>query len=139
MSDSLIHVKETISKKQKEVKIFWVNDKCVGCGVCEEVCPQNIIQLRKEHPVWTEDNCVSCLACLHRCPEHTIQYGREKADDTQLQIYSGKKEERQLIRGVLPFLFYILIHRQIPVLPGTVFQPLRHHHEEGGEWTCLHY
>lgn len=60
---------------QKNVKGFSVNDKCIGCGLCEKICPMNIIALHDKRPVWTKNNCACCLGCLHRCPTHAINRG----------------------------------------------------------------
>ncbi len=62
--------------KQKKTDHFWVKDSCIGCGLCEQVCPMNIIQIRDSKPVWTKDGCACCLGCIHRCPEQAIQYGK---------------------------------------------------------------
>lgn len=52
-------------------KTFYVNDNCIRCGVCKQVCPvSNITQTEK--PVFGL-NCESCLACIHNCPKNAIQ------------------------------------------------------------------
>ncbi len=63
--------------KQKKTDHFWVNGSCIGCHLCEQVCPMNIIQIREEKPVWTKDGCACCLGCVHRCPQKAIQYGKK--------------------------------------------------------------
>lgn len=69
-------IRKIASHFQRKVKNFSVNDKCIGCGKCETVCPMNIIVLENKKPVWTKDNCACCLACLHRCPVQAINRGR---------------------------------------------------------------
>ncbi len=61
--------------KQRKTNHFWVKESCIGCGLCEQVCPMNIIQIRDSKPVWTKDGCACCLGCIHRCPAQAIQYG----------------------------------------------------------------
>ncbi len=63
--------------KQRKTDHFWVKDTCIGCGLCEQVCPMNIIQIRNSKPVWTKDGCACCLGCIHRCPQQAIQYGKK--------------------------------------------------------------
>ena len=57
---------------QRKVKGFTVSNDCIGCGLCAEVCPMNIIELRNNRPVWIKDKCACCLSCLHRCPKRAV-------------------------------------------------------------------
>lgn len=55
---------------------FRVTDKCVGCGLCAEICPESNIKMGENgRPVW-DKHCVQCLACIHRCPYQAIEYGK---------------------------------------------------------------
>lgn len=57
---------------------FNVNDKCIKCGICADVCPTgDIIGGKGSSPEWRHDNsCTCCLACYHHCPTHAINYGK---------------------------------------------------------------
>ncbi len=55
---------------------FHADDKCTGCGVCQENCPCNAIEMtRDKKPKWVKTECTMCLGCLHRCPAEAIQRG----------------------------------------------------------------
>ncbi len=54
---------------------FWVEDSCINCGVCAEVCPVNNIKMSITKPEWLH-HCEECLACLHHCPKQAIQSGK---------------------------------------------------------------
>ena len=69
---------------QRKVSGFTVDNSCIGCGLCEQVCPRNIITLRDKRPVWTKDNCACCLACLHRCPKQAINRGGSRKNGRYL-------------------------------------------------------
>lgn len=55
---------------------FRVDNSCIRCGRCAEVCPTaNIIGGKGTLPQWRHDgNCTCCLACYHHCPKHAINY-----------------------------------------------------------------
>lgn len=55
---------------------FYAEDKCIGCGLCEQNCPEQVIKLEDNKPVWTKKNCSKCSACINRCPVQAIQYGK---------------------------------------------------------------
>lgn len=48
---------------------------CIGCGLCQMICPARAITLKDGHPVWTKKECHQCLGCLNRCPVRAINYG----------------------------------------------------------------
>ena len=59
---------------------FVVNERCVKCRKCINVCPAGNIALVDGKIVF-EHNCVACLGCYHRCPQKAITYlGKKKKD-----------------------------------------------------------
>jgi len=48
-------------------------DKCIGCGMCETVCPHGVF--RVENPrarIVDRDGCMECGACAANCPPGAI-------------------------------------------------------------------
>ena len=56
-------------------KDFHSNDKCIGCGKCEKLCPLNNIKIVDKKPTWN-NNCTHCMACIGNCPVDAIGYGK---------------------------------------------------------------
>ena len=49
-----------------------VGDTCVGCGICEKVCPSGSMRVIDGKAVPIPGNCQTCLACVHACPQKAI-------------------------------------------------------------------
>lgn len=59
---------------------FHVNsNRCVKCGICADVCPEQDIQGGLGHePEWKHNGkCLTCFSCYHHCPHHAIEFGRQ--------------------------------------------------------------
>lgn len=52
--------------------LLRVTEHCVGCGICEKVCPSGSICLVNGKAVRTPGRCQTCLACVHACPHKAI-------------------------------------------------------------------
>lgn len=59
------------SEQEFSPKKFRVNNNCIGCGICKQVCPCNNIILNNGKPLFNS-NCAHCLACFHWCPKEAI-------------------------------------------------------------------
>lgn len=48
-------------------------DKCIGCGNCELVCPHRIFRVKdKKAQILDPDGCMECGACAVNCPVEAI-------------------------------------------------------------------
>ena len=55
---------------------FYSTDECIGCGLCEKLCPLKNIQIKDHRPVWGK-KCTHCMACIAKCPKKAIEYGKK--------------------------------------------------------------
>ena len=54
--------------------IKYDKEKCIGCGMCTEVCPRDVFDWEEEKAVLTNrDNCIECGACSKNCPVDAIE------------------------------------------------------------------
>ena len=58
------------------VKKFRVDDRCIGCRKCANLCPVNVIRSDENgRPVWDAKMCAHCMSCIQNCPTEAIEYG----------------------------------------------------------------
>lgn len=76
LSALMSHIEYSLYEPSSGTKKFWVTDDCIGCGLCQTICPVQAITMDEGKPVWTKAKCVHCAGCIHRCPPHAIQYGK---------------------------------------------------------------
>jgi ferredoxin len=54
-------------------KNYNVNDNCIGCGICQKVCPVKNIEIINKKPQFRH-KCEQCVACIQYCPQKAINY-----------------------------------------------------------------
>jgi NAD-dependent dihydropyrimidine dehydrogenase PreA subunit len=49
------------------------NEKCIGCGECVDICPEEVYEMldEKSAPVNAEE-CVGCESCIEVCEQEAI-------------------------------------------------------------------
>lgn len=57
---------------RKETSGYVISDKCIGCGACPEVCPQNCIDRSSVPFRILENNCLRCGCCAEVCPSSAV-------------------------------------------------------------------
>ncbi len=54
-------------------KIKIITEKCTGCGICIDVCPQEVIEIANGKAFLIDkDACMECGACGMNCPFASI-------------------------------------------------------------------
>ena len=53
-----------------------VDDGCINCKICTQVCHRGNIRIIEEKPV-LGDNCEFCLACVHHCKKNVLNTNKE--------------------------------------------------------------
>ena len=77
----LATIGKLLYENTRKTNHLYVEDACIGCGLCAKKCPVQAIEMQNKKPVWVKDRCVMCLGCLHRCPKFAIQYGNGKTKE----------------------------------------------------------
>lgn len=52
---------------------YVINDNCIGCKSCLNVCPQNCIDIVDSKMMIRQENCLHCGACFEKCPTGAIE------------------------------------------------------------------
>ena len=77
--DSRLTYPQLIHLSDKSIK--FNEEKCIGCGICEKICPVSNIKMDHGKPSWMH-NCEMCFACDEWCPQKAIHHwGKLKGKD----------------------------------------------------------
>lgn len=88
-------------------------DRCDGCGVCVQTCPQGAISLVEGIARIDSSLCTECRACVEACPTGAIQVAmpiaqREpvlaKSGEAEVTIREGRAPVTTVPRGTLATL-----------------------------------
>lgn len=52
---------------------YVINDNCIGCKSCLNVCPQNCIDTIGRKMMIRQENCLHCGNCLNICSVHAVE------------------------------------------------------------------
>lgn len=65
LSCAWCHNPESISPKPQ---VEWIAARCIGCHICEGVCPQKGLTLTENGMQIARDRCEGCFTCAEACP-----------------------------------------------------------------------
>lgn len=85
---------KVIEKLQSQkIKNICERNKCVGCGVCVNICPVNAIKMEKDeagfnYPKIDLDKCIHCNKCRNTCPI----LNKKETNEFKKEIYALKNK-----------------------------------------------
>lgn len=59
----------------KEREEYYITDKCIGCNMCYEICPQKCIDKGKPYFI-RQSNCLHCGNCISICQYNAVEKRR---------------------------------------------------------------
>ncbi len=86
----------------------FYEDKCVGCGDCEEVCPVNAIHIEDDKSVLDRDKCIGCASCVGACPNMALFVDFEAGDEVQKKMVEYTHAILKNKKGKAGFLNFAL-------------------------------
>ncbi len=51
-------------------------NECIGCGVCDKICPAKAIEIKNKKAVIIRKNCIRCFCCQEFCPKGAMKVSR---------------------------------------------------------------
>lgn len=66
-------------------------EKCVGCGLCKEVCVRDNIEIIDNKAVDVESNCFDCGQCSTLCPTNAITIKVYEGQESRIESYDPNK------------------------------------------------
>ncbi len=72
------------------------NNKCCGCGACQQICPQQCILMHEDkegflYPLVVTENCINCGLCEKVCP--IINQSEERKP---VEVYAAKNKNEEV-------------------------------------------
>ena len=62
-------------------------DKCIGCGKCEKLCPMNNIKI-VDKKVVQNNQCTMCYRCINNCPKQAMTLlGKKVVEQSVIEKY----------------------------------------------------
>ena len=63
------------------------NYKCIGCGLCEKLCPMKNITIMDKKAV-ASDRCTMCYRCINKCPKQALTLlGKKVVEQCGIEKY----------------------------------------------------
>lgn len=62
-------------------------DKCIGCGKCEKLCPMNNIRI-VDKKVVQNNQCTMCYRCINNCPKQAMTLLGKKIVEQSYKYYN---------------------------------------------------
>ena len=62
----------TVGDVEPPRKGYWITDACIGCGTCQSVCPQGVIQEGQPFQI-DAAHCLQCGSCAENCPAGAVE------------------------------------------------------------------
>jgi len=63
--------------------IYKIADRCTGCGLCAQECPEDAI-IQDNGAYFITDKCIGCGTCFGVCPAETIVEARKNGISRRL-------------------------------------------------------
>lgn len=68
---------------------------CIGCGVCENICPYRAIHIENKKAVSVKALCKGCGTCGAACPTHAITMSHFTDEQIRAQIHAAFMERNE--------------------------------------------
>lgn len=70
-----IPMAKKLVKKIEDKIAPWpvMNDKCIGCEKCKDLCPRQIIHMEENKAVPDYNECIRCYCCHEICPVEAVE------------------------------------------------------------------
>jgi pyruvate formate lyase activating enzyme len=64
------HNPESIRKK---IQLQWIGNRCIGCHICLETCPNHLLSFDEQGLVMDREHCQACGKCVEACPSTALE------------------------------------------------------------------
>ncbi|SIO15025.1 EFR1 family ferrodoxin [Halodesulfovibrio marinisediminis] len=76
------------------VDFIAVNDLCIQCGVCAEICPVGAIA-SQDYTLIDQEKCITCCACIKNCPQSARAIKPSPVKDASIRLNKLFQEPKQ--------------------------------------------
>ncbi len=72
--------------QKREVSLAYYDGKCISCGACVQVCPQNCHTFAEKSHLFDRSECARCGQCVAACSVEALELlGRKESADAVLE------------------------------------------------------